>query len=270
MTKIASFNVNSIAKRLPVVLAWLEAHQPDVLVLQELKCEAAKFPHQAIEAAGYHCSVVGQKAYNGVAIITKAAHQIRRQTLPEVEDCEDTPQARYIEIDYNLNHATSMIIAGLYLPNGNPVDGGQHAKFRYKLAWMQHLYTHAQYLLQQEVPVVITGDFNIIPHDIDCYDPAAWEQDALCHPEARRMFYALCHLGYADAWRLLHPQQRQYSFWDYQAGRWQKGDGIRIDHLLLSPLAQERLREAGIDASPRGQPQPSDHTPVWCRLDNTE
>ena len=264
--KIATYNVNSINKRLPAVLRWLENHAPDVLVLQEIKCQTEAFPRLEIQALGYESIVVGQKSYNGVAILGKNPMNVRTHHLPEPQDSEakDT-QARYMEID-----TAGVIIGGLYLPNGNPVcdDAGRESeKFRYKLAWLDRLIAHAEKLLLEERPVIITGDFNVIPNAQDTYDVQDWLGDALYHPMVRQRFYQLQHLGFWDAWRTLHPLQRSYSFWDYQKGRWQRGEGIRIDHLMLSPLAAECLVEAEIDEVPRGETEPSDHTPVWCRLE---
>ena len=259
--KIATFNVNSIKKRLPAVRDWLVQHQPDHLVLQELKCQTEAFPLEAITELGYHAHVKGEKAYNGVAILSKSAAILRCDHLPG--DANDQ-QSRYLEIEQN-----GMILAGLYLPNGNPVhddNGDESIKFRYKLQWLDRLIAHAEILLSEEKPVVITGDFNVIPHEIDVYNADAWQGDALYHPKVHKRFKQLQHLGFWDAWRTLHPKKRRYSFWDYQRGRWQKGEGIRIDHLMLSPLAAERLEAAEIDPTPRGKAEPSDHTPVWCVL----
>lgn len=260
--KIATFNVNSIKKRLPAVLDWLAEQTPDILVLQEIKCETAAFPEIEIAEAGYQAIVSGQKAYNGVAILGKVPMTLRQERLPGDHNDE---QARYLEIE-----AQETIICGLYLPNGNPVmdeDSQISAKFRYKLNWLDRLIAHVEKLLLEEKSLVITGDFNIIPTPEDCYDIQAWRDDALYHPETLKRFHQLQHLGFWDSWRTLHPDRRAYSFWDYQKGRWQKGEGIRIDHLMLSPLAAERLIAAEIDETPRGQPQPSDHTPVWCEIE---
>ena len=258
--KIASFNVNSIQKRLGAVLAWLDRHQPDFLVLQEIKSTDEKFPFAEIAAAGYQAQVVGQKAYNGVAILSRQSVEIRQRAL-----LDDDPQARYLEIATD-----DLILGGLYLPNGNPTTddtGAPSAKFQYKLDWIDSLIDRARTLLAEEKMVVLAGDFNIIPEPEDVYDPTAWSGDALFRPEVHAGFRRLQHLGYWDAWRTVHPDRRGYSFWDYQAGRWPKGEGLRIDHLMLSPLAAERLTAAEIDPEPRGQPEPSDHTPIWCTLD---
>ena len=261
MIKIATFNVNSIKKRLPAVSAWLQKHQPDHLVLQELKCATEAFPKAEIAMLGYHARIVGQKTYNGVAILSKSLAKLRLDHLPG--NAEDT-QARYCEVE-----AQGLILAGLYLPNGNPVHddaGNESVKFRYKLDWLDRLIVHADSLLREEKPVVITGDFNVIPSENDIYDASVWIGDALYHPEVHRRFMTLKHLGFWDAWRTLHPERRGYSFWDYQRGRWHKDEGIRIDHLLLSPQAVERLQAVEIDEVPRGKPEPSDHAPVWCTL----
>ncbi len=259
--KIATFNVNSIKKRIPAVCDWLLEHEPDHLVLQELKCQTEAFPIASITELGYHAHIKGQKAYNGVAILSKSPATLRCDALAGDADDE---QARYLEIEQD-----GLILAGLYLPNGNPVqdeNGADSIKFQYKLRWLDRLIAQAEALLLEEKPVVITGDFNVIPNEMDVYDAQAWQGDALYHPEVHKRFQHLLHLGFWDAWRTLHPDKRRYSFWDYQRGRWQKGEGIRIDHLLLSPLAAERLQSAEIDTTPRGRPEPSDHTPVWCVL----
>ncbi|HLS69171.1 MAG TPA: exodeoxyribonuclease III [Kiloniellales bacterium] len=254
--KIASWNVNSIKVRLPNLLRWLSEFLPDIVMLQETKCLEEAFPRMELEAAGYHCTVVGQKAYNGVALLS-------RQPLEDVEtflpgDDQDT-QARYVEAS-----TSGLRVASIYLPNGNPVPG---EKFDYKLAWMERMEARARELLESEQTVVLGGDWNVIPEPVDCHDPEAWEGDALFRPESRAAFRRILYLGYTDAFRALHPEATHaYTFWDYQAGAWQRDNGIRIDHLLLSPQAADRLEEAGIDREPRGRERASDHTPVWCRL----
>lgn len=254
--KIASWNVNSIKARLPAVIDWLETAAPDVLALQEIKCTADAFPHLEIEAAGYRAAVLGQKTYNGVALISKAAPDSLREGLPG--DSGDD-QARYVEAVFD-----GVRVASIYLPNGNPVGSD---KFPYKLAWMARLKRHAAGLLADEVPTVLGGDFNVIPEPEDCYDPDDWTGDALYRPESRRAFREILHLGWADAFRSLHARRGgAFTFWDYQRGRWQRGEGIRIDHLLLSPAALDRLEACDIDTVPRSRPKASDHTPVWCCL----
>ena len=255
--KIASWNVNSIKARLPAVIDWLETAAPDVLALQEIKCTADAFPFLEIEAAGYRATVLGQKTYNGVALISKTAPESLREGLPG--DGGEDDQARYVEAVFD-----GVRVASIYLPNGNPVESD---KFPYKLAWMGRLKRHAARLLADEAPTVLGGDFNVIPEPEDCYDPDDWADDALYRPESRRAFREILHLGWADAFRSLHARRGgAFTFWDYQRGRWQRGEGIRIDHLLLSPAALDRLEECDIDTIPRSRPKASDHTPVWCRL----
>ena len=255
--KIASWNVNSIKARLPAVLGWLEAAAPDVLALQEIKCTADAFPFAEIEAAGYRAAVLGQRAYNGVALISRTAPDSLREGLPDGDGEDD--QARYVEAVFD-----GVRVASLYLPNGNPVASG---KFPYKLAWMARLKRHAARLLADETPTVLGGDFNVIPEPEDCYDPEDWAGDALYRPETRRAFREIVYLGWADAFRSLHARRRgAFTFWDYQRGRWQRGEGLRIDHLLLSPAALDRLEACDIDTGPRARPKASDHTPIWCTL----
>ncbi len=256
--KIATWNVNSIKARLPRVLEWLKAADPDVALLQEIKTVAQGFPAIEIEELGYNIAVCGQKAYNGVAILSKRPIEDVVTRLPGDDDDD---QARYIEALIG-----DMRVASIYLPNGNPVDG---PKFPYKLAWMDRLYDHARSLLAHEDSVVLGGDYNIAPADGDIYDPAAWADDALCRPEARARFRAVLHLGYTEAYRALQSAPGAYSFWDYQKGRWQRDEGLRIDHLLLSPQAADRLMACDIDKTPRSREKPSDHTPVWCELKET-
>ncbi len=253
--KIATWNVNSIRSRLPHVLAYLKESGPDVLLLQELKTTDEQFPKTDIEDAGYHVAVVGQKTFNGVGILAKHPIDVARRALPgEAGDA----QARYIEAVCG-----GVRVASIYLPNGNPVET---EKFPYKLAWMDRLIGHVRTLLADEEPLILGGDYNVCPTDDDVYDPDGFAGDALCHPDIRSRFRALCYLGLTDALRATHPQSGVYTFWDYQAGRWQKDHGLRIDHLLLSPQAADQLADAGVDKDPRGKEKPSDHTPVWCEL----
>ena len=253
--KIATWNVNSIKVRLAHVLSWLESAQPDALCLQEIKCATDEFPALELKGLGYHAAVSGQKTYNGVALLTKDPPQDVRIGLSG--DPNDT-QSRYIEATVR-----GVRIASIYLPNGNPVETD---KFAYKLAWMERLMTRAHELLASEMPTVLAGDYNVAPDDADVYDPEAWRGDALCRPESRRAFRALLHAGFTDAFRVFHPEPHRYSFWDYQAGRWNRDEGLRIDHVLLSPQAADRLVAADIDKAPRGSDKASDHTPVWCKL----
>lgn len=263
MPVIATWNVNSLKARLPLLQQWKPQAQPDIILLQELKCETAAFPAPEIEAMGYHALVSGQKTYNGVAILSKQPLTLRLERLPgEPEDM----QARYIEAERD-----GLIVASIYLPNGNPVetDGAPSEKFAYKLRWLQRLEDHARALLATEQPVVLGGDYNIIPQDLDVHDPDAWRGDALFRPESRAAWRRLTGLGLTDAFRALHPQEQQaYTFWDYQAGAWPRDHGIRIDHFLLSPEAADTLQECRIDRTPRGWDKASDHTPVIMRLAN--
>ncbi|TAD88446.1 MAG: exodeoxyribonuclease III [Alphaproteobacteria bacterium] len=253
--KLATWNVNSVRKRLPHLLAWLDAATPDVVALQELKCETAAMPRAELEAAGWHLAVVGQKSYNGVAVVSRHPIQVLSEALPG--DPEDT-QARYVEVETG-----GIRFVSLYLPNGNPAPGD---KYTYKLGWMRRLIDHTRTLLAAEVPFVLAGDYNVCPTDDDVYDPAGWQEDALVRPDTRRLYRELIYLGLTDAYRVLNPEPHRYSFWDYQKGAWQKDHGLRIDHLLLAPTLADRLAASGIDRGPRGGEEPSDHTPVWCRL----
>ena len=255
MVKIATWNVNSIKARLPNVVAWLKEAAPDVALLQELKCVDEAFPRLEIEALGYQAAVVGQKTYNGVAILSKAPIEDRLERLPGDKADE---QARYVE-----GTTFGMRVASIYLPNGNPVDSD---KYPYKLAWMERLRKHARTLLDSEAPVVLGGDYNVIPAPEDCYDPEAWREDALFKLDTRQRFRAILNLGLTEAFRTLHRENGAYTFWDYQRGAWQNDHGIRIDHLLLSPQAADRLVACDIDRAPRGKPKASDHTPVICEI----
>lgn len=248
--KIASFNVNSVRARLPNLLDWLATAQPDIVFLQEIKVETEGFP--AIE--GYQALVHGQKAYNGVAILSKMPlEQVSIMVLPGDE------QARYLEA--RLGDLTLM---NIYAPNGNPVES---EKFPYKLRWLEALYDRASALLAMEQKFLIGGDFNIIPEPKDCHNPAAWEGDALFRPETRTKWRALANLGLYDAFRVLHPDApHAFTFWDYQAGCWPKDAGIRIDHFLLSPSLTDRLTACTIDKAPRGLDKASDHTPLILEI----
>lgn len=253
--KIATWNVNSAKARLPLITDWLRTASPDVVLFQEIKCETAAFPTGAFEDLGYHVNAVGQKAYNGVAMLSKAPAEDVLTRLPgEPED----EQARYVEAT-----VSGVRIASLYLPNGNPVPG---EKFAYKLRWMDRLYDHARGLLAQEIPVVLGGDYNIIPEARDVFSPQAFAGDALFRPESKAKFRALLNLGLTEAYRALHDDDRAYTFWDYQAGSWPRDNGLRIDHFLLSPQAADRLAGCTIDRGPRGLEKASDHTPVVLEL----
>ena len=253
--RIASWNVNSMKARLGHVIEYCKAGHTDIILAQELKMTDENFPYEAFAEIGWNVAVHGQKTYNGVAILSP--HPIENVETRLAGD-ETDEQARFIQADIGSLH-----VASIYLPNGNPCPG---PKFDYKLAWMDRLDALATTLLEKQTPVILGGDYNVIPQAIDCYDENAWEGDALYHPESRSRFFQLLHKGYTDAFRAIHPNGAFYSFWDYQAGAWQKNNGIRIDHLLLSPEAADRLRGAGIDKGPRGLERASDHTPIWCDI----
>ncbi|SLN77245.1 exodeoxyribonuclease III [Oceanibacterium hippocampi] len=252
--KIATWNVNSVKARLELLLDYLREEAPDVVCLQELKCQDAGFPALEIEDQGYNIAVHGQKSYNGVAILSKRPIEDVTRGLPGDDNDE---QARYIEAVID-----GVRVASIYLPNGNPVDS---PKFPYKLAWLGRLEAHVQTLLAYEEPFVLAGDYNVIPQDIDCYDPELWAKDALGRPETRAAFRRILNLGLTEAFRTLH-KRHDYTFWDYQRGAWERDNGLRIDHLLLSPQATDRLLACEIDKRPRAKPRPSDHTPIWCEL----
>lgn len=255
MTTIATWNVNSVRARLPRVLEWLKAASPDIVLLQEIKATEETFPRLEIEDLGYNIAIKGQKNFNGVAILSKSPIEDIVTELPG--DAGDE-QARYIEAFIG-----DLRVASIYLPNGNPAPG---EKYDYKLGWMARLHEHARQLLTHDEAIVLGGDYNVCPTDDDVYDPAGWHDDALCLPDSRRLFRSIVHLGLTDAFRAFHREAGAYSFWDYQGGAWQKDNGLRIDHLLLSPMAADRLKDANIDRKPRGQEKASDHTPVWCEI----
>lgn len=258
--KIASFNVNSLKARLDNLKVWLKEAEPDVVCLQETKSTDETFPRGDLEDLGYNLAIHGQKTYNGVAILSKLPMEDVRTGLPG-DDNDD--HARYIEAVIPAG-GTVLRVASIYLPNGNPLGT---EKFSYKLNWMDRLKTHARELLAYEEPLVLAGDYNVIPTADDVYDPKAWEGDALFQPESRGKLREIINLGFTDAFRACHVEPHRYTFWDYQAGRWQKGQGIRIDHLLLSPQAADRLTACDIDMEPRGREKPSDHTPIWAELE---
>ena len=258
--KIASWNVNSVKVRLPHLLDYLKSAQPDVLCLQEIKCPAEDFPQLELQALGYRVEALGQRAYNGVALVSKQPARDIAVGLPEAGDDD---QARYIEASFTGAAGGEVRVASLYLPNGNPIGTD---KFAYKLAWMDRLHSHAHALLRREIPFVMAGDYNICPADEDVFDPVAMRDDALCQPESRARFRALLYLGLSDSYRVFHRESHRYTFWDYQAGRWNRDEGLRIDHLLLSPHAADRVTACEIDKSPRGKDRASDHTPIWCEL----
>lgn len=256
--KIATWNVNSIKARLPTVLEVLKSIDCDVLCLQEIKCETDGFPYMEIEELGYNCAVHGQKSYNGVALLSKHPLEDVQKGLPGNEEDD---QARYIEA--LVMSETPVRVGGIYLPNGNPAPGD---KFAYKLGWMAHLLAHAENLLKQEEAFVLAGDYNIIPRDVDCWDISVWRDDALARPDARAAFQKLKWLGLTEAFEATDGRAHEYSFWDYQGGAWPKGHGIRIDHLLLSPQAADRLEGVEIYKKARAMDKPSDHVPVIATL----
>ena len=262
--KIASWNVNSIKVRGEQVLAWLKASETDILMMQETKSMDENFPTALFEDAGYRVFAHGQKTYNGVAIVSRIDVDDVRPRLPQPVGEVADEQARYLEID-----VAGMTIAGLYLPNGNPVmgeDGHFSEKFRYKLDWMKRLASRAEALNASGRPVLFGGDFNIIPDTEDAWDISVWHGDALHRPESLMAFREICWKGYTELFRAMHPQSIAYSFWDYQGGAWQKDHGIRIDHFLTNAEATDLVIDVGIDKSPRGNDRASDHTPVWCVL----
>ena len=253
--KLATWNVNSVRQREPHVRRWLQRVQPDVLFLQEIKCETPQFP-AGFADLGYTAAVVGQKSYNGVAVLARVPFAVTHTALPGLP--EGDAQARYIEIE-----ADGLTLIGIYLPNGN---SGGDAGYAYKLAWMEALRARAAALLDAETPFAILGDFNVCPTDADFTPGALPPTDALVRPETRAAYRALVWLGLTDALRALHPTAKLWTFWDYQAGAWQRDSGLRIDHALLSPALAERLTEAMPDKAVRGEDQPSDHVPVLFNI----
>jgi exodeoxyribonuclease III len=255
--KIATYNLNGIRARLPRLLEWLDREKPDVACLQELKCADESLPAADIEAAGYGGVWHGQKGFNGVAVLARgSAPALRRIGLPG--DADDS-HSRFIEAEVG-----DVVIASIYLPNGNPVGT---EKFEYKLKWIERLEAHARELLAEERPVVLAGDYNVIPEDRDVFSVRAMQHDALMQPESRAALRRVVNQGWTDALRALHPrEERLYTFWDYTAGAWQRDAGFRIDHLLCSPQAADRLAGAGVDKWARGEEKASDHAPTWIEL----
>jgi exodeoxyribonuclease-3 len=255
--KIATFNVNGVNGRLPRLLEWLEESRPDVACLQELKAPQDKFPASAIEKAGYGAIWQGQSRWNGVAILARGCDPVEtRRCLPGDPSDE---QARYIEAAVN-----GVLVGCLYLPNGNPQPG---PKFDYKLAWFERLIDYAAELLAADLPVVLAGDYNVVPTDADIYNTRSWLKDALLQPESREAYRRLLAQGWTDAIRHLYPDEPIYTFWDYFRNAWGRNAGLRIDHLLLSPSAAPRLKEAGVDREVRGREGASDHAPTWIVID---
>ncbi len=257
--KIASFNINGIKARAAALPEWLDEAQPDVVVLQEIKSVDEAFPREMLEERGYNVETHGQKSFNGVAILSKLPLEDVTRGLPG--DDEDD-QARWIEATV-VGDDMALRVCGLYLPNGNPVPG---PKYDYKLAWMARLQARAEALLAEETPFLMAGDYNIIPQAEDAAKPDSWREDALFRPESRAAWRRLVNLGLTDAFRARTQGPGHYSFWDYQAGAWNRNNGIRIDHFLLSPTVADRLRDCQIDRDVRGRDKPSDHVPIWVEL----
>ncbi|MEO6224744.1 MAG: exodeoxyribonuclease III [Sphingomicrobium sp.] len=254
--RVASYNINGINSRFPVLSRWLAEFQPDVACLQELKCASEAFPADDLEALGYQSLWHGQKSWNGVAILSRIGAPVEtRRALP---DDPDPGQSRYLEAA-----VSGILIGNLYAPNGNPAPG---PKFDYKLAWLDRLRDHAQHLIDSKVPAVLIGDFNVIPTPQDVYKPERWTRDALFAPEARSKFEALSAQGWTDSIRKLFPDQRIYTFWHYWRNAFERDSGIRIDHALLSPSLAKSLIAAGVDRTPRGWEKTSDHAPMWVEL----
>ncbi|MDG0989716.1 MAG: exodeoxyribonuclease III [Yoonia sp.] len=256
--KIATFNINGVKARIDTLTAWLQDSAPDVAVLQEIKSVDEGFPRQAIEDLGFNVETHGQKGFNGVAILSKLPLEDVTRGLPG-DDTDE--QARYIEATVVGDQAVR--ICGLYLPNGNPAPG---PKYDYKLAWMERLYARAQDLMQREEPALMCGDYNIIPQAEDAANPKVWTDDALFRPQSRAAFRKIVNLGFTEAFRARHTGPNHYSFWDYQAGAWNRNDGIRIDHFLLTPQCADLLNDCWIESAVRGGDKPSDHVPVWVDL----
>jgi exodeoxyribonuclease-3 len=258
--RIATWNINSIKQRIDNLCAWLSERSPDIVCLQETKCIDEAFPREPLEALGYNVVVHGQKAFNGVALLSKFRFDEIKPRLPG-DDSDD--HARFLEAVISVG-PRALRVASLYLPNGNPPDT---ERFSYKLKWMGRLFDYSSERLQLEEPLILAGDFNVIPTELDARNPAKWVGDALFDARTRQRFRALCNLGLTDAVRAATDGPGPFTFWDYQAGAWQKNDGIRIDHLVLSPQAADRLMAVGVDKDVRSWEKPSDHVPVWADLD---
>lgn len=261
--KIATWNINGIKARIENLCQWLTDFSPDIVCLQEIKSVDEGFPRLEIEALGYHVETHGQKGFNGVAILSKLKPEDVMRGLPGDETDE---QSRYIEAVFSLPSGV-VRVASIYLPNGNPSD--DPVKYPYKLAWMERLRHHAEQRLTLEEPLILAGDYNVIPEPHDCFDPKVWATDALFLPQTRAAFRRLENLGLTDAVRATSDQTKLYTFWDYQAGAWQKNNGIRIDHLMLSPEAADRLQSTSIEKTVRAWEKPSDHVPVVGYFDFT-
>jgi exodeoxyribonuclease III len=257
--KIATYNINGVKARIEALLAWLDESKPDVALLQEIKSEDKSFPRELIEDKGYRVETHGQKGFNGVAILSKLPLEDITRGLPGDDKDE---QARWIEA--TVIGTVGVRVCCLYLPNGNPAPG---PKYDYKLAWMDRLHTRAKALLASEEPALMAGDYNIIPQATDAKRPELWVNDALHLPQSRAAFQRITHLGFTEAFHTLHPEPGHYSFWDYQQLAWEKNNGIRIDHHLLTPQAADLLTGSWIESAVRGREKPSDHVPVWVELD---
>ncbi|MBA5776720.1 exodeoxyribonuclease III [Stappia sp. F7233] len=257
--KIATWNINGVKARIDTVLDWLKSESPDIACFQEIKSVDENFPREPFEDLGYNVATHGQKGFNGVALLSKRPFD---EVLTRLPGDENDEQARYIE--GVMSTESGVVRVGcLYLPNGNPVES---EKFPYKLAWMERLHAHARQRLDLEEAFLLVGDYNVIPDPIDAKSPERWVGDALFRPESRRAFRALANLGFTEAVRSVNDDAGVFTFWDYQAGAWQKDEGIRIDHILMSPQAADRFESCGIDRFVRGWEKPSDHVPVWVRL----
>jgi exodeoxyribonuclease-3 len=260
MTLIATWNVNSVRQRLPHLLSWIADNQPDVLLLQETKCVNEQFPTMELEEAGYNLALHGQKTFNGVAILSRYPLSDVITALPNNEADE---QCRYIEAVISLPNGSAARVASVYVPNGQAVDSD---KFPYKLGFLDRLHAHLSHLLSYEEMLVVGGDYNVAPDPIDVFNPKKMADQICFHPAEREKLRKIMHLGFYDAYRLKHPQTQEFSWWDYRAGIFDRNEGLRIDYLLLSPQAADRLDECAIDAAPRRAEKPSDHAPVWCKL----
>lgn len=253
---IATFNINGVNTRLANLIEWLEREQPDIVCLQELKATDQQFPAHALREAGYEAIWRGEPLWNGVAILARGMKLIEtRRALPGQDD---DPHARYLEAAVQ-----GVIVACLYLPNGNPI---RSPKFKYKLAWFEALIRHAQGLYESGAPVVLAGDFNVVPTDLDIYNPKSWVRDALLQPQSRECYRRLLEQGWVDSLRKKFPDERVYTFWDYYREHWKRDAGLRIDHLLLNAELAPRLMEAGVDRWARDRPRASDHAPTWIKL----
>ena len=253
---VSTFNINNINRRLPSLLRWLKSRKPDIVCLQELKCAQAEFPVETLAKAGYSAVWRGERAWNGVAILSRRGEPIVTRT--QLPGDPNDKQSRYIEA------AVEGILVGcLYLPNGNPQPG---PKFDYKLKWFSRLRAHAKKLLAQKVPLILAGDYNVAPTEQDIYETKSWDDDALIQPESRAAYKKLVALGFTDALRTLHPDEPMYTFWHYMRKRWERDAGLRLDHLLLSPALKRKLKAAGVDRAARGETGASDHAPVWVEL----